>query len=219
MSPSTNNTFSKRGVEDYERRRYRGLDQKIVHGREMRILRRYLRLVGPGTGRTLDAPCGYGRFSDLCLSRGGTLVGADRSFNMVRRALDVSPAPGRHSGAAADFKAGLPFKSGAFDVVFSMRLFHHIHDAADRRLILAEFGRVAERWAIVSFYKMNALHALQRIVRRGLFRKRRKIKMVPWADFKADLEAAGFALRRKRALLPGVHAQNILLLEKAKNGT
>ena len=215
MSPSTNTAFTKSGVADYERRRYRGLDQRIVHGREMRVLRRLFRLAGDGTGRVLDAPCGYGRFSALCLSRGGTLVGADIALYMVRRALDASPAPGRHRGAAADFKAGLPFKSGVFDVVFSMRLFHHIHDAEDRRRILSEFGRVAERWAIVSFYKMNAFHALQRVVRRRLFRKRRKIKMVRWPEFKADFEAAGFVLRKKKGLLPGLHAQHILLLEKA----
>jgi SAM-dependent methyltransferase len=217
MSPSTPTTFSKSGVADYERRRYRGLDQRIVHGRERRVLRRFFRRTGAGGGRVLDAPCGYGRFSELCLSRGGPLVGADLSLNMVKRALDASPAPDRHAGAVADFKAGLPFKPGAFEVVFSMRLFHHIHDREDRRRILAEFGRVAGRWAIVSFYKMNAFHALQRAVRRGLLRKRRKIKMVPWPEFKADCEAAGFVVRGKKGLLPGVHAQHILLLEKARS--
>lgn len=218
MSTSTNTTFSKRGVEDYERRRYRGLDQRLVHGRETRILRRLLRLAGEGGGRVLDAPCGYGRFSALCLARGGALTGADLSLNMVRRALDASPASaaGRHTGAVADFRVGLPFKTSAFDLVFSMRLFHHIHDAGDRRRILTEFGRVAGRWAVVSFYKQTAFHALQRAVRRRLLRKPRRIKMVGWAEFKADCEAAGFAVRRRKALLPGLHAQNFLLLEKAE---
>lgn len=216
MSPSTPTTFTKRGVEDYERRRYRGLDQRIVHGRETRILRRLLDRVAPAPGgRILDAPCGYGRFSALCLARGGALTGADLSLNMVRRALDASPAPGRHAGVVADFRAGLPFRAGAFDVVFSMRLLHHIHDAEGRRRILSEFGRVAGRWAVVSFYKHNAFHALQRVVRRRLLRKPRTVKMVAWAEFKADCEAAGFVLRKKKGLLPGLHAQHILLLEKA----
>jgi len=38
--------------------------------------------------------------------------------------------------------------------------------------------------------------------------------MVRWPEFKADFEAAGFVLRHKKALLPGLHAQHILLLEK-----
>lgn len=217
MSPSKNIPFRKHEVEDYERRRYRGLDQRIVHGREMRILGRYFRLIRPGQGRILDAPCGYGRFSGLCLAQGLRLTGADLSFHMVRRALDASPAPARHSGALADLKAGLPFKDGAFDIIFSMRFFHHVHDPEDRRRILAEFGRVAGGWAIVSFYRMNELHSLQRLVRGRLLRKKRKIKMVSWAEFREDLWAAGFVVRKKKALFAGLHAQQILLLEKARS--
>ncbi|MCJ7586301.1 MAG: class I SAM-dependent methyltransferase [Candidatus Aminicenantes bacterium] len=219
MSSSANVPFRKHEVEDYERRRYRGLDQKIVHGREMRILRRFFRRIGPGPERILDVPCGYGRFSGLCLGQGLALSGADLSFHMVRRALDASPEPARHSGAVADLKTGLPFKDGAFEVIFSMRFFHHVHDPDDRRRILAEFGRVSGRWAIVSFYRMNGLHGLQRLIRRRLFGKKTKINMVSWSEFKRDLEAAGFAVRKKKALIAGIHAQHILLLEKVRNGS
>jgi SAM-dependent methyltransferase len=219
MSSSANVPFRKHEVEDYERRRYRGLDQRIVHGREMRILRRFFRLIGPGPERILDVPCGYGRVSGLCLGQGRALSGADLSFHMVRRALDASPEPARHSGAVADLKAGLPFKDGAFEVVFSMRFFHHVHDPDDRRRILAEFGRVSGRWAVVSFYRMNGLHSLQRLLRRRLFRKKTKIKMVPWSEFRRDLETAGFTVREKKALIAGIHAQHILLLEKVRNGS
>jgi SAM-dependent methyltransferase len=218
MSPSTSRTFSKSGVEDYERRRYRGLDQRIVNGREKRILRRLLRRVGPGARRAIDAPCGYGRFSGLCLGAHLGLTSVDLSQAMVRRALDASPAPARHGGVVADLKAGLPFKDGVCDILLSMRFFHHVHDPEDRRRILAAFARVTNRWAVVSFYKMNGLHAAQRIVRRRLFRTRTRIKMVRYADFKRDVEASGFAVRKKTALIAGLHAQHILLLEKVRTG-
>lgn len=219
MSSSANVPFRKHEVEDYERRRYRGLDQRIVHGREMRILRRIFRRIGPGSKRVLDVPCGYGRFSGLCLGEGLGLCSADLSFHMVRRSLDASPDLARHSGAVADLKAGLPFKDGAFDVLLSMRFFHHVHKTEERGRILAEFGRVAGRWAVVSFYKMNGLHYVQRLVRQRLFRTKTRIKMVSFAEFKRDLEAAGFTVRVKKALLAGIHAQYILLLERVRSGS
>lgn len=37
--------FSEAEVKDYERRRYRGLDQRLVHNREVRILEKILRLI------------------------------------------------------------------------------------------------------------------------------------------------------------------------------
>ena len=37
---STASKFTRDGVRDYEKRRYRGLDQRIVHAREMRLLKK-----------------------------------------------------------------------------------------------------------------------------------------------------------------------------------
>jgi len=42
MSSSANKTFNRAGVADYEKRRYKGLDQRLVNSREKSILRRIL---------------------------------------------------------------------------------------------------------------------------------------------------------------------------------
>ena len=60
--------FTAGGVRDYERTRYRGLDQRIVHAREDQADRRPLDEASPDAARAapprfLDLPCGYGRFT------------------------------------------------------------------------------------------------------------------------------------------------------------
>ena len=41
--------FAEHEVRDYERRRYRGLDQRLVHHREVRILQRIMRTIDPAS--------------------------------------------------------------------------------------------------------------------------------------------------------------------------
>lgn len=219
MSSSANRPFQKHEVEDYERRRYRGLDQRLVDVRERRIVRRLLeeaRKEGAGErpGLVLDAPCGYGRFSDLVQGLGFRLVSSDLSFHMVNRARvrDENHPPAL--GAVADLEKGLPFKSASFAVVLSMRFFHHLHESQDRANILGEFARVSSRWAVLSYYELNRLHRLQRKIRRGLKGSKTRIRMVRRAEFSRELEKAGFKVVRKSPLLWGVHAQKVMLLEK-----
>jgi SAM-dependent methyltransferase len=232
--------FTPEGVRDYERRRYRGLDQRLVQAREARIVRKYFKAMerradgqgtslrgesappgkvqgfsrrGEGTagGLILDLPCGYGRFSPLLIKSGLKLINSDLSFEMVRRADEKSLRP----GVAADAKNGLPFRAGAFGAVFSMRFFHHIHNPAERRAVLAEFARVSSDWAVVSYYRSNALHKAQRAVRRLRKKSPRRIRMIEGGTFSAEAKDAGFEIIRDTPLFRGLHAARIALLKKA----
>jgi SAM-dependent methyltransferase len=223
MSSSANKTFDRPGVADYERRRYRGLDQRLVDFREKHILRRILRGLikkgGPawereGAALILDAPCGYGRFSGLLLGAGVRLVSSDLAFPMVERAVENSERRRHLGGVEADFRRGLPFKPGVFDYVFSMRLFHHLHAGEDREAVLREFARVAKEGVILSFYGVKGLHALQRKLRRFFRRTQRTIKMVPGATFEKEAASAGFRVERVVPLFRGIHAQHIVVLKK-----
>ena len=217
MSSSANKPFDRAGVADYEKRRYRGLDQRLVDRRERAILRRLLATAAgrsAGAPLVLDAPCGYGRFTGLILDAGARVVSADLARAMVGRAMENASGPNRIGGVVADFRRGLPFKPGSFDYVFSMRLFHHLHAEEDRRAVLGEFSRVAKSGAILSFYRVRGIHVLQRRIRRWIRRARREIKMVPGAAFEREVREAGFAIERVVPLFRGVHAQHILLLKK-----
>jgi SAM-dependent methyltransferase len=236
--------FTEEGVRDYEKRRYRGIDQRLVHARETRLIERYFAAIraasGSGQGEAiLDLPCGYGRFSGLLRPRAGRLVNSDLSFEMVKRATRAAPgarnAGGTSSrelrgaqaqegragrdepgtlGAVANAKQGLPFKDGAFDVVFSLRFFHHVHEPGDREAILREFRRVSSGWAIVSFYRMSGLHAVQRRLRRLFGKSRTRIKMIEPGTFEREAAAAGFEVVAVEPLFRGLHAYHLALLKK-----
>jgi SAM-dependent methyltransferase len=212
--------FQKQEVADYERRRYRGIDQRIVHRREVSILKRLLRQAGemfPASrgAYALDAPCGYGRFSALLFERGFRPVNCDLSPAMVESALHKGSAYSISMGIVANMTAGLPFRAGAFPLILSMRFFHHLHASADRRSVLREFARASAGGLIVSFYQANFLHRVQRRLRRTLKRSKTRIKMITRREFKQEIGAAGFEVVSVVPLFKGIHAHHIALLRKA----
>jgi len=221
MPSSTSLPFTRPEVADYERRRYRGLDQRLVHSREMRILKNILGRVAARPlrpNRLLDAPCGFGRFTALLRRTGAEVVSSDLSLAMVQRARSRALTGGPAWGAVANIKNGLPFRAGDFALAFSIRFFHHLHHPSDRQAVLAELARVTSRWAIVSYYRLNPFHRLQRNLRRALVGGRTKVKMLTSEEFISEANRAGFRVVRRVPLFRGVHAQQFVLLEKARKG-
>ncbi|MEA3421230.1 MAG: class I SAM-dependent methyltransferase [Acidobacteriota bacterium] len=211
-----NTTFKKHEVEDYERKRYRGIDQKIVHAREQKILEKILRTAGKDAIRVLDLPCGYGRFSSLMLKKGFSLVSSDLSFYMVKRAEEHSRLYNLASvsGVVADAKHGLPFKQEVFNIILSMRFFHHLHEKKNRKFILKEFFYVSSKYVILSYYQMNFLHILQRKFRKKLKKSKTQIKMISRKEFQEEVEDAGFSIIKIFPLFRGIHSHHIAFLEK-----
>jgi SAM-dependent methyltransferase len=223
MSTSAKKPFVESEVAAYEKKRYRGLDQRLVHRREIKLLEKALRLVAgeaptPEPLLALDAPCGYGRFSELLWSAGFRPVSCDLSAAMVKRALAKGRSPTMPMGIVANLPEGLPFREGVFALVFSLRFFHHLHRSAERRAALSEFARVAAAWLILSYYQANPLHLAQRALRRRLAGKKTKIKMIARRVFKDEADAAGFRIVRVFPLFRGIHGQHIALLKKTDAG-
>jgi SAM-dependent methyltransferase len=233
---SSSSKFTRAGVRDYENRRYRGFDQRIVHAREMRLIRKMLALAEAGRpgrrGRwlALDLPCGYGRFTPMLRERGFDVVSADLSFEMARRAAENAAEMTKASGgrtprdksgpgiwfpALAANAGGLPFQAGVFDLVFSIRFFHHVHAPEDRAVILREFHRVSSGYVVASFYRANGLHSVQRRLRRFFGKSRTNIKMVEAGVFEKAAEETGFEVVRVLPLFRGLHAYHLALLRKS----
>lgn len=212
----SNSPFEKHEVEEYERKRYRGIDQRFVHGRERRLLQKFLYKIGEASLPVLDIPCGYGRFSNILLDKGCSLVSSDLSFHMVKRSREKGEKSHSRflSGVVADAKQGLPFKKGAFSLLLSMRFFHHLHEKEEREFILKEFSRATSSWVILSYYQRNLLHILQRKLRRKIKRSRTRIKMIPHKEFYNEIEGAGLRIVKISPLLRGIHAHHIALLKK-----
>ncbi len=219
MSSSARRPFLDHEVADYERRRYRGLDQRLVHGREVKILRRALRVIRDAepetaSGWALDAPCGYGRFTGLLIEAGYRPVNCDLSQAMVKRARARDSISPNAMGIVGNVTRGLPVRPGVFPLVFSMRFFHHLHQPEERKAALHEFAGASAAWLILSFYQANPLHLAQRALRRRVKKSRTRIKMISADEFREEALEAGFRVLRIFPLFRGIHAQHIALLKK-----
>lgn len=164
----------------------------------------------------LDVPSGYGRFSDLLLDKAESLVSCDISFHMVKRTKERALLSDRHFTVVADAKQGLPFKNAAFDGLLCMRFFHHVHNPEERKAILKEFARISSCWVILSYYRMNFFHFIQRKLRRTLKRGQTRIKMIPGKEFHEEVRRAGFNIDKNFSLFKGLHAQHIMHLQRER---
>lgn len=205
MSARADRDWTTPDVSEYERTRYRNLDQRIVAWRERRILDDLLgRALRPGD-RVLDMPSGYGRLTDVLVGEGRQVVSADVSPEMLRSARGKAAGAATH--CCADVR-DLPFGDGAFDGVLCVRLVQHLSDAAARSEVFGELARVTGRWAVVSAYRKAGLHHLQR---RVLGRGRMCVAL---DRIRGELREAGFEVERVVRLAPLLHAQTFLLLRR-----
>ncbi len=211
--------FQPQEVADYERKRYRRWDQRLVHQREIRIIGKFSRLVKTACPLVLDLPCGYGRFSPLLYQLGLAVVSADLSLAMVQRALSRGHGSPQSAGVVADALQGLPFRDNSFGLVLVMRFFHHLHHPQERKIVLSEIARVTTGDIILSFYRLNYLHLFQRKIRKWLKKTPTKIKMISWRELESELAAVGLKVRRRKNIFPFLHSQVIVWLQTSKAKT
>jgi SAM-dependent methyltransferase len=195
-------------VREYERRRYRSIDQRLMSHLEWRTVARLLDRAGVGGATILDVPCGYGRFTGRLAERGGLPLVADVSVHMVARTRrGLSPAV---PGAAVDVLA-LPFADASVDGALVMRLLHHLPDS-ERRQALGEVARVIRKWAVFSAYTVAPLHRLMRRI------QGRPPKEASPSVLGEQVASAGLEIVESRAVLPYLHAQRIFLV-RPKRGS
>ncbi len=100
-----------------------------------------LRIAPAGDEVLLDVGCNWGRWSVSAARRGFRVVGVDHNLDALCAARRVA----RRCGVRAHFVAGdaraLPFRRGAFDVVFSYSVLQHLAPE-DARRAFGEIGRV-----------------------------------------------------------------------------
>lgn len=193
-------------VRRYERKRYRSLDQRLVNYLESRIIEAYLDVLCWPSDSVLDMPCGYGRFVPALRSRAGTVVCGDRKAAMLTRTRERM---GDQTSGVRLLSDGLPFSDGSFDAVTCIRLFQHLHDNDQRQRTLAEIGRVARRGAVITVYLDSPVHRLIHGARRLKRLTRDRMDRL-----EHQLGQCGLRIRRHSRILPALHAQTILLLER-----
>lgn len=192
-------------VREYEKTRYRGLDQRLVHSVEKRIVTDYIRSLQKENDRVLDIPCGYGRLTAFLVEEPLDVFVGDISYPMLLRVKERFPD--RVNFTRGDIME-LPFADKSFDGLLSMRLFQHFHTPAERIAGFSEISRVVSRWAVVSVYTSSFLHKFMR-----MFREHHKITMASVAQIKEEIEQSDLRLLKFKKIMPGIHAQTILMVE------
>ena len=74
----------------------------------------------------LDAGCGMGRFAEVALKHGATIVGVDLSLAVEAAHQNLGSHPRAHFIQADLFR--LPFRQAAFDIIYSLGVLHHTPD-------------------------------------------------------------------------------------------
>ena len=74
----------------------------------------------------LDIGCGTGRFAEIALNNGATVVGVDLSLAVDAAYKNIGTHPRMHIVQADVFK--LPLALDAFDVIYSLGVLHHTPD-------------------------------------------------------------------------------------------
>lgn len=142
--------------------------ERTKHRAEVRLISRLLRRIPASdiAGFGLDLPCGQGRFFGLLSSVAPRVIEGDWSLNMLdaaRRGISRCGAPATFIRASA---LALPFADGSIDLVFSVRLCHHLPQVEERLAYLREIMRVTGKWAIFTYLDAaslkNVLHRLKR---------------------------------------------------------
>jgi len=192
-------------VRDYEKRRYRGVDQKIIHKREHGIIKQFINVRAKPGDTVLDLPVGYGRFIPELLRNELNVKGVDAKEDMLRRVKErFGDLVDLHKGLADN----IPFKDRQFDGFISIRLFQHIHNREERCRIFAETRRVTSRWGVITLYTPSLFHSVFR-----RFRKGKRLTVIPFDQAHEELAEAGWRIVSWKPLSPAGHCQTILLLE------
>jgi len=203
---------SEAGAAAYRGKYRRSWTRRISSRRELSLVRRALLGIEGGRPKAvLDCPCGAGRLLPLLLEGAERVAAADISAAMVREARRARGGGVVFVQASA---GGLPFATGAFDVVVCHRLIHHVVSRKERAPILAELARVSRRAVVLSFADAGTRRARRK-------RGRTKCATLSAAELAAEAAEQGLRLTSPVRRLGGwvsFLAVAVLLAERPAGG-
>ena len=104
----------------------------------------------------LDAGCGMGRFVEIVVKYGGTIVGVDLSLAVDAAHKNLGHHPLAHFAQADIFQ--LPLKEGTFDFIYSIGVLHHTPDPQAAFQGLVRFLKPGGRISISLYAAYNKVY-------------------------------------------------------------
>jgi ubiquinone/menaquinone biosynthesis C-methylase UbiE len=200
--------YSYEKIENYQKKRYSSLDQKIIDKLEKSIVNKIF-LNYNIAGRILDIPCGYGRFHRL-LHKYGDIHAADQD-ELIAKYQDERVGLAKSTRVCE--ASNMPYAENSFDVIFSFRLLQHVRTSKHRIGIFTEFYRVSKKWIVLSIYVDTLIHRISK----RLSSKTSKISFLNEDILRSEFKTAKLLPIYSRSILPGVHGHKIYLLKKLDN--
>lgn len=200
----TTKTYDTDCAEIYNRKRFSSRRTAYLDKVEKKFAKALMKRVGVDGG-ILDVPCGAGRFTGF-FKAARELYCMDVSEAMLREA--------KKNGGGITFITGdvrtIPLGDEQVDLVFCMRLLHHIADSKTRQEILKELYRVSKQWVAVSFYRKECFR---------YFKKRllgKKVSGYPiWSKtFRQEVAVARLKIIQIIPSYLNGSSQTLVLLEK-----
>jgi len=204
---------SKAGADSYNVKYEEEAIKRLSDKRERKLLQRVFDIVG-SHDTVLDLPSGTGRLFRTIQPFGRRWVETDVSREMLKLARTNLAEWKPHLVPASAFH--IPYKSGAFDCVFSARLTHHIPEATERDRFIRELGRVSRDWVVMTFFHTWSVKNILRRIRRLWNRKRPKITMTT-GELRDVARTAGLELVRTFPLARLFSGHHYAILRK-QNG-
>jgi ubiquinone/menaquinone biosynthesis C-methylase UbiE len=166
---------------------------------------RFVSLLPPPSGLTVDVGCGEGRLDRLLAQRGYSVIATDASPTLIRLAAEADPDGDYRVGPAS----ALPVPDGAAELVVS---FMALQDIADLDAACHEVRRVLTTDGVFCFAIIHPLSSAgdfddderfvidryfpARTVRRRLFETHVVQYHRPLSDYANALRASGFVIAR-----------------------
>jgi ubiquinone/menaquinone biosynthesis C-methylase UbiE len=185
--------------------------KRLSDQRERKLLRRIFDVVG-SHDRVLDLPSGTGRLFRTIQPFGKRFVETDVSREMLKLAR-VNLAEWKPDLVQAS-AFHMPYKTGAFDCVFSARLTHHIPETAERDRFIRELGRVSKNYVVMTFFHTWSFKNVLRRIRKLWNKKRPKITMTT-GELRDVAKTAGLELVRTFPLARFFSGHHYAILKKA----
>ena len=192
---------SPEGAADYTGKFERHWLERINNAREQRLVRALLADL-PESTLTLDLPCGYGRMYPLLKSMSTHIVEGDWSYFMLRetqRRMARHEKPERPLGYVRATAFTLPFPDRTFDLVFSVRLCHHIDEYDERIQYLHEILRISARSVVFTYFDTDSVKNRVHRFKRRFIPKRPKCTLAR-GDIEKIAEESGFEITRSLPL-------------------
>jgi 2-polyprenyl-3-methyl-5-hydroxy-6-metoxy-1,4-benzoquinol methylase/uncharacterized protein YbaR (Trm112 family) len=102
----------------------------------------------------LDVGSNWGRWSLSAVRKGWRVIAIDPSLGALMTARRIAAAEGRSISVVCGDARFLPFKADVFHAVFSYSVLQHF-DAAEVKIILAEFARVMKTCGVAKIQMAN----------------------------------------------------------------